>query len=78
MTLTVELTATSEARQLTLRECSSSHFPNRWIGRFGPETWPVRSPDLKSLDYFLGGGGGMVYQQKIADTKSTAANRGIP
>ena len=40
MTLTVELTAISGARQLKLREYISSHFPNRWIGRFGPDTWP--------------------------------------
>ena len=30
-------------------------FPNRWIGRRGTIEWPVRSPDLNPLDYFLWG-----------------------
>lgn len=30
-------------------------FPNRWIGRNGPITWPPRSPDLTPLDFFLWG-----------------------
>ena len=27
-------------------------FPNRWIGRVGPTTWPPRSPDITPLDFF--------------------------
>ena len=27
-------------------------FPDRWIGRDGPITWPPRSPDITSLDFF--------------------------
>lgn len=30
-------------------------FPNRWIGRLGPISWPPRSPDLTPLDFFLWG-----------------------
>lgn len=30
-------------------------FPDRWIGRGGPVSWPPRSPDLTSLDFFLWG-----------------------
>lgn len=30
-------------------------FPNQWIGRFGPVSWPARSPDLTPLDFFLWG-----------------------
>lgn len=30
-------------------------YPNRWIGRGGPQEWPPRSPDLNSLDFFLWG-----------------------
>ena len=30
-------------------------FPNRWIGRGGPISWPPRSPDITPLDYFLWG-----------------------
>lgn len=29
------------------------HYPNRWIGRGGPVTWPPRSPDLNLLDFFF-------------------------
>ncbi|XP_070529962.1 uncharacterized protein [Cardiocondyla obscurior] len=31
------------------------HFPDRWIGRNGPISWPARSPDLNVLDYFVWG-----------------------
>lgn len=30
-------------------------FPDRWIGRGGPVSWPPRSPDLTCLDYYLWG-----------------------
>lgn len=30
-------------------------FPERWIGRRGPVEWPVSSPDLTPLGYFLWG-----------------------
>ena len=30
-------------------------FPNRWIGRDGPTSWPPRSPDITPLDLFLWG-----------------------
>jgi len=30
-------------------------FPNRWIGRDGPTTWPPRSPDITPLDFLLWG-----------------------
>lgn len=30
-------------------------FPEQWIGRGGPVTWPARSPDLNPLDFFFGG-----------------------
>jgi len=30
-------------------------FPEKWIGRGGPQTWPPRSPDLTPLDFFLWG-----------------------
>lgn len=32
-----------------------SIFPNQWIGRSGPISWPARSPDLTPLDYWLWG-----------------------
>lgn len=37
------------------RNWLDAHFPNRWIGRYGPIAWPPRSPDLNPLDFFLWG-----------------------
>jgi len=31
----------------------NEHFPQRWIGRYGPIRWPARSPDLNPLDFFF-------------------------
>lgn len=39
----------------TVKNWLNEHFPNRWIGRGGPVTWPPRSPDLNPLDYFFWG-----------------------
>jgi hypothetical protein len=33
----------------------NTQFPDRWLGRGGPVSWPARSPDLISLDFFLWG-----------------------
>ena len=40
---------------ITVREYLDTQFPNRWIGRGGPVSWPPRSPDLNPLDYYLWG-----------------------
>lgn len=32
-----------------------NHFPERWIGRFGPIHWPARSPDLTPMDFYFWG-----------------------
>lgn len=37
------------------REFLNEAFTNRWIGRGGTQSWPPRSPDLNSLDYFFWG-----------------------
>jgi len=34
-------------------EYSNHHYPNCWISNFGPQVWPVRSPDLMPLDYIM-------------------------
>jgi hypothetical protein len=40
-------------------------FPRSWIGR-GPAEWPLRSPNLSPLDFYLWGHlKAMVYQEKI-------------
>ena len=38
-----------------VREYLDRKFPNRWIGRGGPISWPPRSPDLTACDFFLWG-----------------------
>lgn len=40
---------------LRVRNFLNLTFPNRWIGRSGPITWPPRSPDLSPLDFYLWG-----------------------
>ena len=31
----------------------NERYPDAWIGRGGPISWPPRSPDLSPLDFFL-------------------------
>lgn len=38
-----------------VREALDDKFPDSWIGRGGPISWPPRSPDITPLDYFLWG-----------------------
>ena len=38
-----------------VRELLNARYPDRWIGRGGPITWPARSPDLNVLDFFVWG-----------------------
>ena len=40
---------------LKVRQFLNERFPNRWIGRGGPISWPPQSPDLSPLDFFLWG-----------------------
>ena len=40
---------------MDVRRSLNATFPNRWIGRDGRISWPPRSPDLTSLDFFLWG-----------------------
>ena len=35
-----------------VRRFLDATFPNRWIGRDGPTSWPPRSPDITPLDFF--------------------------
>ncbi|XP_067207843.1 uncharacterized protein [Linepithema humile] len=37
------------------RQILNALFPEKWMGRGGPVTWPTRSPDLNVLDYFVWG-----------------------
>lgn len=40
---------------LIVRDYLNTTFPQRWIGRMGPISWPARSPDLTSPDFFAWG-----------------------
>ena len=40
---------------LCIRLVINEIFDEKWIGRGGPVAWPLRWPDLTSLDYFLWG-----------------------
>ena len=40
---------------LDVRNSLTESFPDRWIGRGGPISWPPRSPDITPLDFFLWG-----------------------
>lgn len=52
----------------------NSTSPNRWIGRGGPRSWPLRSTDLTPLDYFLWGHSkAIVYQVPIVSREQLIA-----
>lgn len=38
-----------------VRNWLDENYPERWIGRGGPVSWPARSPDLNPLDYYFWG-----------------------
>lgn len=40
---------------LAVREFFNNLFPEQRIGRGGPTAWPLRSPDLNTLDFYLRG-----------------------
>lgn len=51
-----------------VRTSLNERFPDSWIGRGGPTSWPPRSPDLTPLDFFLWGFvKDRVYQTPVAD-----------
>lgn len=37
---------------LIVRNCLHGNFPDRWIGRKGPNERPAKSPDLTLIGYF--------------------------
>ncbi|PNF16851.1 hypothetical protein B7P43_G06773 [Cryptotermes secundus] len=38
-----------------VRHYLDESFPNHWLGSGGAVAWPLRSPDLTPLDYYLWG-----------------------
>jgi len=58
-----------------MREYLIVSFPNRWLGRGGPISWPPRSPDLTPLDFFLWGHiKTLVYETKV-DSRAALRDR---
>jgi hypothetical protein len=57
-----------ELDSLIVRASLNQHFPNRWIGRAGPISWPARSPHITPYDFFLWGYvKDCVYRTPVAD-----------
>jgi hypothetical protein len=55
---------------LPVRGAFNEKFPNAWIGKGGPISWPPRSPDLTQMDCFLWGYvKNCVQGEKIRDLK---------
>ena len=53
---------------LRVRQFLKETFSDRWIGRDGPISWPPRSPDITTLDFFLWGYvKDIVYRTKVRD-----------
>ena len=53
---------------LQVRQFLNVAFPERWIGRDGPILWPLRSPNITPLDFFLWGYvKDIVYRTKVRD-----------
>jgi hypothetical protein len=50
----------------------NQRYQSSWISRRGPITWPPRSPDLTTLDLFLGG----LIKEMTCRTKVAAYERG--
>lgn len=50
---------------LAVRYYLNATFTDRWIGCRGAIEWPVRSPDLSPIDYFLRG----ILKNKVYETK---------
>uniref|UniRef100_A0A6P7GBX4 Uncharacterized protein LOC114340260 n=1 Tax=Diabrotica virgifera virgifera TaxID=50390 RepID=A0A6P7GBX4_DIAVI len=52
----------------TARQHLDVTYPNRWIGRGGPQHWPPRSPELNPCDFcFWGYLKSLVYTTPIVD-----------
>ncbi|KAJ4450932.1 hypothetical protein ANN_02367 [Periplaneta americana] len=61
----------------TARRYLDRRFPDRWIGRGDPISWPPRSPDLNPLDFYLWGQlKSLVYSSPVPDLESLR-NRSI-
>ncbi|PNF30502.1 hypothetical protein B7P43_G10874 [Cryptotermes secundus] len=51
-----------------VRDALDKHFPEGWIGRGGPISWPPSSPNVTPLDFFLWGYvKNIVYKTQVRD-----------
>lgn len=53
-----------------VRNYLNEAYPNRWIGRGGPISWPPRSPDLNPMDFFIWG-----YFKEIAYARESGSEQ---
>lgn len=53
----------------------NEQFPERWIGRGGPQTWPPRSPDLTPLDFCVWGWMKSIVYEKKVNTREELLDR---
>lgn len=56
---------------IATRDFLNQHFPDRWIGKYGPVSWPPRSPDLSSCDNALWG----ILKPKIVTEKAQSVEQ---
>ena len=53
---------------LRVRQFLNETFPDRWIGRDGPISWPPRLPDITPLNFFQWGYvKDIAYRKKVRD-----------
>ena len=58
-----------------VRDYLNESFPNRWLRRFGPLTWPPGSPDLTPLDYYLWGQMKTLVHETKVDSRTALSDR---
>ncbi|XP_029659319.1 uncharacterized protein LOC115233172 [Formica exsecta] len=52
-----------------VRQILNARFPEKWMGRGGPISWPARSPDLNVLDFFVWGYVKSIIEHRRNDTE---------
>ena len=53
----------------------NASFPNSWLGRGGPVAWPLRSPDLTPLDYYIWGHMKTLVYETNVDSRAALRDR---
>ncbi|KZC13902.1 hypothetical protein WN55_06252 [Dufourea novaeangliae] len=58
-----------------VRDALNELYPNKWIGRGGLVSWPLRSPDLTPLVFFLRGALKNAVYQEVPTTPENVRQR---